>query len=183
MPTAVCEGAGGGRLHADRGSASYLLSMPPDAQAALRGIREALKGAKRLVARALPSVQRLLAEVVCEGYDAANTGYLGFCTERQIIINLCPLLQRALGAHLGARPRAGVAAAAGARLPSLPVDLVHEVLLTLLHELAHMLERGGGHGPGWRATQDRLTQAVMAHAFATIGDDGVALCCKCCDAE
>jgi len=183
VPTAVCEGAGGGRLHADRGSASYLLSMPPDAQAALRGIREALKGAKRLVARALPSVQRLLAEVVCEGYDAANTGYLGFCTERQIIINLCPLLQRALGAHLGARPRAGVAAAAGARLPSLPVDLVHEVLLTLLHELAHMLERGGGHGPGWRATQDRLTQAVMAHAFATIGDDGVALCCKCCDAE
>jgi hypothetical protein len=55
VPTAVCEGAGGGRLHADRGSASYLLSMPPDAQAALRGIREALKGAKRLVARALPS--------------------------------------------------------------------------------------------------------------------------------
>jgi hypothetical protein len=65
---AVCEGAGGGRLHADRGSASYLLSMPPDAQAALRGIREALKGAKRLVARALPSVQRLLAE------DARSVG-------------------------------------------------------------------------------------------------------------
>ena len=183
VPTAVCVGAGGGQLHADRGSASYLLSMPPDAQAALRGIREALKGAKRLVARALPSVQRLLAEVVCEGYDAANTGYLGFCTERQIIINLCPLLQRALGAQLGARPRAGGAAAAGARLPGLPVDLAHEVLLTLLHELAHMLERGGGHGPGWRATQDRLTQAVMAHAFATIDDDGMALCCKCCDAE
>ncbi|KOO27986.1 hypothetical protein Ctob_001464 [Chrysochromulina tobinii] len=157
VPTAVCEGAGGGRLHADRGSASYLLSMPPDAQAALRGIREALNRAKRLVARALPSVQRLLAEVVCEGYDVANTGYLGFCTQRQIIINLCPLLQRALGAQLGARPRASGASAAGARLPGLPVDLAHEMLLTLLHELAHMLERGG--------------------------DDGVALCCKCCDAE
>jgi len=166
--TTVCAGGGGGQLHADAASVGYLGgAMPPASQAALKGIREALDSAKQLISRALPSLQRLLTDVVCAGYDAANTGYLGSCSQTRIVINLCPLLQRQ-------ERRAATAA--------LPADLPHEILLTVVHELAHMLERGGGHGPQWRATQDRLMQAVMAKAIASIGADGAALC-QCCDAD
>lgn len=168
LRTPVCEGAGGGVLHADASSAGRLGgAMPAASQAALRAIREALGSAKKLLGRAVPSLQRLIDDVVCEGFDAANTSYLGFCSSDRIIINLCPLLER----HEA--KRGGTA---------LPADLAHELLLTVVHEVAHMLQRGGGHGPEWRATQDRLTQAVMAKAFAAIGADGIALC-QVCDVD
>lgn len=43
----------------------------------------------------------------------------------------------------------------------LPSDTVHELTLTLCHELAHLLERSGGHGSKWRQAQDALVQAVL----------------------
>ena len=70
----------------------------------------------------------------------------------------------------------------GGRAAALPSDLAHELALTLVHELAHMLERGGGHGPAWRATQDRLTQAVLARVAPRVCADGRALC-QLCDIE
>ena len=45
----------------------------------------------------------------------------------------------------------------------LPRDAAHELTLTVCHELAHLLERGGDHGQKWRATQDSLAQAVLLH--------------------
>ena len=43
--------------------------------------------------RSLP-LRAVLHSVVVDGYDAANSGYLGLCTARTIVINLYPLLAK-----------------------------------------------------------------------------------------
>ena len=44
--------------------------------------------------------------------------------------------------------------------------------LTVCHELAHLLEAGGNHGLEWRATQDRLVQAVLYSCAGSFNGDG-----------
>ena len=107
---------------------------------------------------ALPSLQRLLDETVHAGYDGSADGmrYLGFCTQQTIVLNLAPLLGRARHA-----------------------DTTHELVLTVCHEVAHLLERGGGHGAEWRATQDRLVQAVLVSTSSGWTSMGLPKCRGC----
>jgi hypothetical protein len=43
--------------------------------------------------------------------------------------------------------------------------LLHKLVTTVTHELAHMLERSGGHGPAWRDMHMTLLQEVYADAI------------------
>ena len=164
---AACDGCGGGRVFCDAGSVAALGgAMPPARQAQLRALRAALSAARAAVGRALPELRTLLSEAVHDGYDASPSGltYLGFCSNDKVIINLLPVLRRL---------PAGRAA--------LPSDATHELILTICHELAHLLERGGDHGPSWRETQDRLVQAVLFTAAGAFAADGRASCrCRAC---
>ena len=168
---AVCEGAGGGIMLADKGSHGLLSGgMPGPRQAQLLAAREALDAAKTLLVKAVPSTKRLVDSCVRAGWDGQNNEYAGFCVGSSIVVNLAPMVKST------------------AQGRSLPKDAVHELTLTLCHELAHLLECGSGHGPKWRSTQDALVQAVLLHvggeslgggsggagAFAGIGG------CRCC---
>ena len=85
-------------------------------------------------------------------------------TENTIIINLYPLLRRAPQAT----PRA----------------LKHELVMTLTHEVAHLLEKGGDHGPEWRGTHEALLQAVYEDVLSGMpGAFAHAQRCSCCNEE
>ena len=157
----VAAECGGGEIYCDSASIGALCpggSLPPPKQAALKLARERMATARAVVSRALPRLSRLLDETVFEGYDASADGmrYLGFCTQQTIVLNLCPLLGRVRRS-----------------------DTTHELVLTLCHELAHLLERSGGHGSEWRATQDRLVQAVLATTATGWTAAGLPKCTGC----
>jgi hypothetical protein len=164
----VCAGGGGGGLLADKGSRLLLGGEMAAAKLTqLKAARMALDKAKELVVRAVPSLGRLVADVVKDGYDGANDGYAGFCFGQLIVVNLFPMVK---GLPAG-KP--------------LPADAVHELTLTLCHELAHLLERGEGHGMAhgaqWRATQDSLVQAVLLQSNrGASAAGGAPFGCQCC---
>jgi len=146
----VCEGAGGGQLLADSGSHSLLRgAMSATKQAQLLSARELLDRAKELVVRSVPSLKDLVQQAVKAGWDGANQSYAGYCANGMIVINLAPMVNPLAQGH------------------SLPKDAAHELTLTVCHELAHLLERGSGHGAKWRATQDALVQAVLLTVSGT----------------
>lgn len=151
---------GGGEVFCDAKSSAGLENgtLPAGKLSALVRVRKALVVARAVVSRALPDLRSIVDECVHDGFDdsASGHGYLGFCTERTIVINVAPMLHRAGAA-----------------------DLTHELVLTVCHELAHLLERGGGHGPSWRATQDRLVQCVLHAANASWTTAGVPSGCRC----
>ena len=161
--TAVGPELGGGHVFCDEGSVAALLgAMPPTEQAALKELRACLRRTKAVVEAALPSLRAVLADVVHAGYDAANDGYLGFCTDTAIVINLFPLIRRA------SEQRA----------------LTHELVMTLTHEVAHLLEKGGDHGPDWRYTHEALLQSVYEDVLGGIpGAFAHAQKCSCCDED
>jgi len=166
LKTAVGPELGGSHIFCDAGSVAALRDggLPTAKQAALKEMRAVLRQSKAVVEAALPSLRAVLADVVHAGYDAANDGYLGFCTENTIIINLYPLLRRAPQAT----PRA----------------LKHELVMTLTHEVAHLLEKGGDHGPEWRGTHEALLQAVYEDVLSGMpGAFAHAQRCSCCNEE
>jgi len=161
--TAVPASLGGGHIFCDAASTEALRggTLSAARQATLRRLREALEQSKRVVAAALPSLRATLASVVHAGFDASNDGYLGFCTNTAIVVNLHPLM--------GRRPEGDGKA------------LTHELLMTVAHEVAHLCERGGDHGPGWRSTYDEILKAVYCDAVSGApGAFAQAAVCTCC---
>ena len=118
-------------------SAAHLAAGTLPKAAQLKALRAHLEQAKRTLAAALPSLGSLLEGTVKAGFDVGGA-YLGFCSERAIVVNLAPLLRR--------WNEAGT-----------PVEL----LLTLAHEAAHLLSEGGAHDSAWRQTYDELIQAAI----------------------
>lgn len=53
-----------------------------------------------------------------------------------------------------------------------PRTLLHDLVVTLTHELAHMLEASGGHGPAWRDTHMALLMELYADLFPGGGGGG-----------
>ena len=129
----------------------------PEKAARLKALRGALAAAKATVGAAVPRLQRAVDTVVKDGYDDSHHGYLGFCMEKVVVINLAPLMARA------------------ARRP-LPRKIVDELMYTVTHELAHLLEKDGGHGPAWRDTHERLVLAVYGKAVDRLE-------CEVCEEE
>ncbi|EOD29381.1 hypothetical protein EMIHUDRAFT_204032 [Emiliania huxleyi CCMP1516] len=149
---AAHDSVGGGEVYSDVASAAHLAAGTLPKAAQLKALRAHLEQAKRTLAAALPSLGSLLEGTVKAGFDVGGA-YLGFCSERAIVVNLAPLLRR--------WNEAGT-----------PVEL----LLTLAHEAAHLLSRGGAHDSAWRQTYDELIQAAIVAgvgpapgAFAGVG--------------
>ena len=56
-------------------------------------------------------------------------------------------------------------------------------MLTVSHEVAHLLEKGGDHGPEWRSTYDQILQAVYEDAVSGApGAFAHQAGCACCAA-
>ena len=149
---AAHDSVGGGEVYSDVASAAHLAAGTLPKAAQLKALRAHLEQAKRTLAAALPSLGSLLEGTVKAGFDVGGA-YLGFCSERAIVVNLAPLLRR--------WNEAGS-----------PVEL----LLTLSHEAAHLLSEGGAHDSAWRQTYDELIQAAIVAgvgpapgAFAGVG--------------
>ena len=153
----MSEACGGGDIFCDDKSASLLQdgTLPAQKCAKLLTVRQAVTTARAAVGRALPELRKVLFESVHEGYDdsAGGKGYLGFCTNRFVILNLAPLLGRASD-H----------------------DTAHELVLTICHEVAHLLEAGGAHGAEWRSTYDLLVQTVLVAATSSWTTAGLPKC-------
>uniref|UniRef100_A0A0D3JCK5 MYND-type domain-containing protein n=2 Tax=Emiliania huxleyi TaxID=2903 RepID=A0A0D3JCK5_EMIH1 len=141
---AAHDSVGGGEVYSDVASAAHLAAGTLPKAAQLKALRAHLEQAKRTLAAALPSLGSLLEGTVKAGFDVGGA-YLGFCSERAIVVNLAPLLRR--------WNEAGT-----------PVEL----LLTLAHEAAHLLSRGGAHDSAWRQTYDELIQAAIVAGYRVI---------------
>ena len=98
-------------------------------------------------------------------YDASNTDYDAFCDGTLIVVNLHSYLPK-LGKFGQKKKKKGgrgsSAASAASTASAVPRTLAHEMVVTVTHELAHLLERGGGHGPEWRDTHMSLLQEIYA---------------------
>ena len=98
---------------------------------------------------------------------------LATCATRSIIvINLASFLPK-----LPTAPPAAVTAAASTSSSSsssvcapplgwYPKGLLYDLVLTVAHELAHLLEGSGNHGPGWRQAYDSIVLEAYTHAAA-----------------
>ena len=89
--------AGGGALLCDAATAAAIgwAAAQPEKAARLKALRGALAAAKATVGAAVPRLQRAVDTVVKDGYDDSHHGYLGFCMEKVVVINLAPLMARA----------------------------------------------------------------------------------------
>ena len=90
--------AGGGALLCDAATAAAIggwAEAQPEKAARLKALRGALAAAKATVGAAVPRLQRAVDTVVKDGYDDSHHGYLGFCMEKVVVINLAPLMARA----------------------------------------------------------------------------------------
>jgi hypothetical protein len=138
---------GGGSLFCDAQSANEIKNG--EWNVALRSNIAALRGyldtAIVIVRESIPSLHHLLIEknVVRPGFDGANDDYEGFCNETHIIINLHAF-----------RPKLKTAA-------KNPRSLIHDLVLVVTHELAHLLEPRAGHGPEWRDMHMKMLVEVM----------------------
>jgi hypothetical protein len=133
----------------------------------LAALRHLLTKALEVLTAAVPSSAALLPRVR-GAVDAANTTYDAFCDGAIIVVNLASFLPKL--------PSAPPACSASS--PSLPFapppplawypsGLLHDLVLTCAHELAHLIEGSGSHGPGWRQAYDAIVLQAYAHADAT----------------
>jgi len=90
---AAHDSVGGGEVYSDVASAAHLAAGTLPKAAQLKALRAHLEQAKRTLAAALPSLGSLLEGTVKAGFDVGGA-YLGFCSERAIVVNLAPLLRR-----------------------------------------------------------------------------------------
>ena len=82
---AAHDSVGGGEVYSDVASAAHLAAGTLPKAAQLKALRAHLEQAKRTLAAALPSLGSLLEGAVKAGFDVGGA-YLGFCSERAIVV-------------------------------------------------------------------------------------------------
>merc|ERR1712146_100860 len=83
--------------------------------------------------------------------------YEGFCDGNIIIVNLSTYLSK-----LRTEPPLSFFEGGNEGSFKFPRGLLHEMVVTVTHELAHLLESGGGHGPSWRDRICRCCKKFIA---------------------
>merc|ERR1712038_1049184 len=111
-------------------------------------LRNALEEASQLVQRSIPSTKDLLTTIRV-GYDGKNDTYEAFCVGSTIVVNLFAYLPKVQGLESPSR------------------SLIHDLVITITHELAHMLKPDAGHGPVWRDTHMKMVIPVMNYLQTT----------------
>lgn len=139
----VDDSLGGGSVLCDALTArSILTSWDTASKAKLKALRESLREAISTVQQCVPTLNGLLRRIR-DGYDAANNDYEAFCDGTRIVVNLHTYM-----------PRMGRAEST--------TTLVHDLVVTVTHELAHFLEPAAGHGVLWRNAHMAMITQIMA---------------------
>lgn len=135
---------GGGKMFCDANTVDALNSgnMNEETKRKISRIRKMLGEAIKIVKDSIPSLETLVRRV-SHGYDSENGTYEAFCDGRNIIVNLFSYLHKV---HPNHSPR----------------DLIHDLVITVTHEIAHFLEPRAGHGPLWRDTHMSMLIQVMS---------------------
>ena len=150
IPIAVETNLGGGTIFCDEATVAAIHSKSWDALTCNRisNLRSVLDDAIDRVGECIPSAKPLLG-VIKHGYDSANEHLYGFCSHRrgQIVVNLFAYMKKFPGdGDTLIRNR----------------TLFHEIVVTVTHELAHLLEgEGEGHGRDWRQTHASMLVEIM----------------------
>ncbi len=141
----VDESMGGGHMYCDSGTMKSLHSNTNDLgdeiKFKIRAIRNLIVDAIKIVEKSIPTLKSLLQRV-SHGYDGFNDTYEAFCDGSIIIVNIFSYLPKY---ESNASER----------------DLLHDLVITITHEIAHFLEPRAGHGPKWRDTHMKMLVKVM----------------------
>ena len=151
---------GGGEMLCDRASAAKLAGADVETQlhARIRKLREVLQEALDVVRAAEPALGALL-NAVEPGFDDGDYYAFADPAAQLIVVNLKAFLPKLPSSNNKQRDSA----------------LLYEFVETVTHEVAHLLEVGGGHGAAWRARHMQLLRKVYAGAHCSGGGSG----CKC----
>uniref|UniRef100_A0A6S8YFX9 Uncharacterized protein n=1 Tax=Chaetoceros debilis TaxID=122233 RepID=A0A6S8YFX9_9STRA len=140
----VDQSYGGGSILCDQTTVDDIRnhSLSSTKRSKIRIIRNAMDEACNIIRRSIPSSTELL-KVVFAGYDGNNDEYEAFCDGSQIVVNLFAYLPKVDENE--------------------PVShtLVMDLVTTITHEVAHLLEPNAGHGPIWRDAHMKLIIQVM----------------------
>ena len=128
----------------------------------LIAVREMRKKATKLIGESIPSIRPLLPRIV-DGFDT-NVSYEAFCNGSQVIINIAAFISKLNDSHLLPMSSSSSSSSSGTAYYSPP--LLHDLVITVTHELAHFLTSSGGHGQEWRDTHMSLLQKIYSAAFA-----------------
>ena len=142
---AVDESMGGGHMYCDPGTVKSLNSsmngFRDDIKLKICAIRNLIVDAIKIVEKSIPTLKSLLQRV-CHGYDGSNDTYEAFCDGSIIIMNIFSYVPK-YESDTSKR------------------DLIHDLVITITHEIAHFLEPRAGHGPKWRDTHMKMLVKVM----------------------
>ena len=151
---------GGGEMLCDRASAAMLAGDDVKTQRheRIRKLRQVLQEALDVVRAAEPALGALL-NTVEPGFDDGDYYAFADPAAQLIVVNLKAFLPKLPSSNNKQRDSA----------------LLYEFVETVTHEVAHLLEVGGGHGVAWRARHMQLLRKVYAGAHCSGGGSG----CKC----
>ena len=176
---------GGGEMYVDASSETILSCPPiqgpgawsPSRCARLVAVRDMCKKATKLIGDSIPSIRPLLPRVA-DGFDT-NVSYEAFCNGTQVIVNFAAFISKLNDSHLlpSSNPSSSSSSSGTARYYSPP--LLHDLVITVTHELAHFLTSSGGHGQEWRDTHMSLLQKIYSAAFAHATPGRNAWACSC----
>jgi hypothetical protein len=163
---------GGGQLSVDASTALSIgnwSSLKRQKLAALRGI---CQQAVTLIGQSIPAMRPHLSRVR-DGFDSTNLTYQGFASHSIICINFAAYMQ-----HITDH---------AVRSKKYPRDLLHEFVMTVTHEFAHLLVVSPGHDSTWRDAHCSLLKEVYASLvppnpsmqLARGQEDGT-ICCTTC---
>mmetsp|Transcript_31284 Transcript_31284/g.40237 ORF Transcript_31284/g.40237 Transcript_31284/m.40237 type:complete len:542 (+) Transcript_31284:1735-3360(+) len=154
----VSQDLGGGELLCDTKTANELKNTttphalwPASRRRRIAALRSLLSDAVNTLGTAIPSAKVLLERVVA-GIDCPNTTYEAFCDGEILFINLASYLPKFPASCLEA---------SGGNFNT-PSILPHDLLSTVAHELAHLMDGTGGHGQQWRDIHMSLLNEVYA---------------------
>ena len=175
---------GGGEIFADAKNAPILSSRSEGGQAEwpskrcqrLLAIRTMCKKAVALIGKSIPSIESLLLRVK-DGFDS-NTSYEAFCNGNNIIVNFAAFLPKLKESHLQQSSTQSNSSSSVEGTYYSP-RLLHDFVITVTHELAHLLEGSGGHGQAWRDTHMELLQQVYSSALECCTPGKNAWACSC----
>lgn len=162
----VDESYGGGHLSVDSFTASSIQKWSSLKKQKLAALREICRHAMTIIGKSIPSIQTHLPRVR-DGFDSTNLSYLGFCDGSIICINFAAYMN-----HLTDH---------AVRSKKLPRDLLHEFIMTVTHEFAHLLVTSPGHDSAWRDIHCSLLKEVYMSLCqqARLPNGDATLCMMC----
>jgi hypothetical protein len=161
---------GGGQLSVDAATATSINQWPSLKRQKLAALREICHKAMAMIGKSIPEMQPHLRRVR-DGFDSTNVTYLGFCSGSIICINFAAYMK-----HISDD---------AVRRKKYPRDLLHEFVMTLTHEFAHLLAASSGHDAVWRDTHCSLLKGVYVQLVpdSATTNGGVIICQQCSQAN